>query len=353
LLLIAKRACWCSRAFAVAMAATANPALPISLAAAAAAGVAVFLLRRNDQQTSSESISVGRRAVVAAPAVAGNAGADAVRSGRPRALRKSSSILVRPMASRASGDEVVGISHRGAQHDDEPMSPNSASGTAGLLVHGCHLQADGWEEIVWGHPPARLGRLPQAVLLAHEESAKVVILGTGASQAPDGRLEGQFTLDYIMDRLDRLHDFKALQRFPLPELQTLVRATFRAELESQNTMEEVKAAFRIWTAKGVTRGFLVSSPTHLPRCLACACQAHKEDATLFEGELHASPSETCYEGFEAGDVVVVEPPHRGDRDKALDGLPFHEMVRRSFKVPPSKKVAFLKDFDQLLKKHGV
>ena len=39
---------------------------------------------------------------------------------------------------------------------------------------------------------------------------------------------------------------------------------------------------------------------------------------LFHGPIYASPSDTCYEGAQASDVVVVEPPHRGDRDKSLD-----------------------------------
>jgi len=221
-------------------------------------------------------------------------------------------------------------------------------------VHGCHLQADGWQEIVWGHPPARLGRLPQAVLLAQEEDAKVVVLGTGASQASDGRLEGQFTLDFLLERLPKLHDFSALQRYELKDLQARVRRTFTAEQRSQNTMQEVKAAFRIWTAHGVTRGFLVSSPTHLPRCLACACEAYADaNGPIFSGELLASPSETCYEGFEARDVVVVEPPHRGDRDKALDELPLHTMIRRSLKIPPEHKVAFHREFDRLVSQFDV
>lgn len=273
-----------------------------------------------------------------------------VRSPSPRKKlirRATTAILVRP-ANRGRG-AITHARHSGCWDDEaEAVSPSHATRGAGLLVHGCHLQADSWKEIVWGIPPDRLGRLPQAVLLAQEESAKVVVLGTGASKAPDGRLEGQFTLDYLLDRLDRLHDFKALQRYRLADLQALVKTAFIAELESQNTMEEVKAAFRIWTSRDIGRGFLVSSPTHLPRCLACACQAHQEEPTLFEGELHASPSETCYEGFQPGDVVVVEPPHRGDRDKTLDDLPFHEMVKRAFRVDRSRKATFLKDFDDLL-----
>lgn len=235
-----------------------------------------------------------------------------------------------------------------------PQEPEAGTAHhAGILVHGCHLQADGWEEIVWGQPPDLLGRLPQAVLLAREEAAKVVVLGTGASVSADGRLEGQYTLDFLLERLPRLHEFHALKQFPSKELERLVRSSFVAELESRNTMEEVIAAFRIWTARGVTRGFLVSSPTHLPRCLACACQAlGGEEGSRFTGELRASPSGTCYEGFEASDVVVVEPPHRGDRDKTLDELPFHELVRRSFRVPADQKKDFHHDFDALLKKYS-
>lgn len=263
--------------------------------------------------------------------------------------RHSVTILVQP----ADGELAAAAGPPGGPCHGQQVRVGPPSRAAGILVHGCHLQADGWEDIVWGHPPRRLGRLPHAVLLAREEGAKVVVLGTGASRAADGRLEGQFTLDFLLERLPRLHEFQSLQRFPLEELQRLTRRAFVAEVESQNTMEEVTAAFRIWSSHGVTRGFLISSPTHLPRCLAFACQAYKEDGSLFSGELHASPSETCYMGFEASDVVVVEPPHRGDRDKALDELPLHSMVRRSFKVPPENKADFHKEFDSLLKRYGV
>ena len=50
-------------------------------------------------------------------------------------------------------------------------SPASTSTRTGILVHGCHLSADGWEHIVWGQPPHELGRLPHAVLLAWEDRA--------------------------------------------------------------------------------------------------------------------------------------------------------------------------------------
>ena len=73
---------------------------------------------------------------------------------------------------------------------------------------------------------------------------------------------------------------------------------------------------------------------------------------LFHGPIYASPSDTCYEGAHASDVVVIEPPHRGDRDKSLDALKFHELVRRTYRVPKERKVDFLKRLEVLLEEYG-
>merc|ERR1719277_2094914 len=110
--------------------------------------------------------------------------------------------------------------------------------------------------------------------------------------------------------------------------------------ETQNTDQEVRNGLQVMARKKCTHAVLVSSPTHLPRCLACACKVASAEPGLFSGPMYASPSDTCYEGASASDVVVVEPPHRGDRDKNLDGYEFHELVKRMFRVRPAKKAEF-------------
>ena len=222
----------------------------------------------------------------------------------------------------------------------------------GILVHGCHLQAEAWEEIVWGVPPDQLGRLPHAALMAWEERARLrkIVCGTGASCADDGRLEGQYTVDLLFERLGRLREFAAFSRIPQAPLEALLRRTVVAETGSNNTVEEVEAALKLLAAENCTKAVLVSSPTHLPRCLACACRVEAEQPDLFDGSVWASPSDTSYHNFGAGDVVVVEPPHRGDRDLALDRLPFHEMVKRSYGIQGEQREAFLEEFDALLKR---
>merc|ERR1719210_1807680 len=102
----------------------------------------------------------------------------------PPGRRHSITMLVRPGYGSSS---PTSMSYQALQHKqaDGAGTPCDAR-PAGILVHGCHLQANGWEDIVWGHPPEKLGRLPQTVLLAWEERAAVVVLGTGASRAQDG-----------------------------------------------------------------------------------------------------------------------------------------------------------------------
>ena len=227
--------------------------------------------------------------------------------------------------------------------------------TLGILVHGCHLQADGWEFIVWGQPPDQLGRLPHACLLAWEERSTLrrIICGTGASQLADGTLEADVTVDFLWARLPRLREFDGFEDVDLVELEVVLRRTVRAERTSQNTTEEVREALSAFQGESIRKAVLVSSPTHLPRCLACAGKIHEEQPNLFDGSVWASPSGTSYHGAHAGDLVVVEPPHRGDRDKTLDALPFHEMVRRYYAVAPERRLEFLREFETLLGQYGV
>ena len=110
---------------------------------------------------------------------------------------------------------------------------------AGILVHGCHLSADGWEHIVWGQPPHQLGRLPHAVLLAWEEKATVVVFGTGASEK-DGLKESEYTIRYLWDHWAELAEFEPLHRVPLDEAQALMRRIAVVDAETQNTDQEVR-----------------------------------------------------------------------------------------------------------------
>mmetsp|Transcript_91593 Transcript_91593/g.290560 ORF Transcript_91593/g.290560 Transcript_91593/m.290560 type:complete len:280 (-) Transcript_91593:44-883(-) len=251
-------------------------------------------------------------------------------------------------AKKHAGEELrhTQLAERSTVEGDE----KKRSGT-GILVHGCHLKADGWEHIVWGSPPHELGRLPHAVLLAWEEQASVVLFGTGASEK-DGKKESEYTLQYLWDHWAALAEFEPLHRVPLDGAEALMRRISIVDAQTQNTDDEVREGLRRFQDHACDHAIFVSSPTHLPRCLACACKVVEQEPELFSGPIYASPSDTCYEGAAAGDVVVVEPPHRGDRDKSLDALKFHELVRRCYRVPRESKAEFLEQLGDLLQRHG-
>lgn len=282
-----------------------------------------------------------------------------VESSKPTGLppiSQTSSILVAPGRMSRENSAEFALGRAAGRLSSWRGGATSASVPLGILVHGCHLQADDWESIVWGEPPEQLGRLPHAVLLAWEErdSLRCLCFGTGASQAADGELEADYTVRYLFENISRLAHFDAFRDagVPLDELETLLRRVTCVDTASHNTVEEVREGLRAFSRTGCTRGVLVSSPTHLPRCLACACDVNEQDPDLFDGSIWASPSDTSYRDASAADVVVVEPPHRGDRDKDLDTLPFHTMVKRSYKVQGEDRARFLARFDALLQEFG-
>jgi hypothetical protein len=135
----------------------------------------------------------------------------------------------------------------------------------GVLIHGCHLQAEGWENIMFGED-GRMGRVPAGLIEAVNRNAKSVFWGTGASQSKNG---------------------------------------------------------------------IISSPTHIARCMqeACKIQGESKDRSI---RVYAKASETCYANTTPSDVVIVEPPHRGDMPK----VPFHQTTRKIFAFLQYPDLAF-------------
>lgn len=223
----------------------------------------------------------------------------------------------------------------------------------GVLVHGCHLDAYDWRGIAWGYPDAgELGRAPKGVLVAHQEQAEMLVFGTGASERivdRDGQRrtmkEGEYTLDYLLQNFDELAEFPAFGKIDLPALRAQVEATAVAESRSQNTREEVTEAAELFLERGIERMILVSSPTHISRCVRDAYTALEKDRfARLRHQLFATPSDSSYLGSRAEDVVIFEPPHRADRHSA----PIHLNVSRILRIPPDELGDFLKKLDRLL-----
>ena len=216
-----------------------------------------------------------------------------------------------------------------------------------MLVHGCHLGALNWRGIMWGNPPEEMGRIPKAVSVALQEEADVMVLGTGASEK-DGKKEGEYTRDYMLDKFLELSAFSWFSDTALEEARDRLAAISICECCSQNTLEEMEEAARIFKNMGVQKIILVSSPTHISRCIRDALVVlHTPELAGLRRHLYAAASDTSYLGGRVEDVVIFEPPHRGDQQAFLT----HYVVKRIFKIPETDMPGFLKDLDILLTKY--
>jgi DUF218 domain len=180
----------------------------------------------------------------------------------------------------------------------------------------------------------------------------VLVFGTGASERVVDRdggkrsmKEGEYTLDFLLHHFGELADFPAFAKVDLEALRQQVERTARAASRSQNTREEVTEAAELFLENGIERMILVSSPTHISRCVRDAYTA-LEDLRFdrLRHQLFATPSDSSYLGSRAEDVVIFEPPHRADRHSA----PIHLNVSRILRIPPAELGGFLQRLDRIL-----
>ncbi|WP_380176117.1 hypothetical protein ACFEMC_10560 [Kineococcus sp. DHX-1] len=186
-----------------------------------------------------------------------------------------------------------------------------------MLAHGYHVQAQQWRDVVWGDPhDNHLGRVPRAVLTALEQPNPLLLFGTGAP-AGDGVLESELTLHFARDHRSDLYDlaseFLAISRERSRLLvDDLLDQRSLCERTSTTTRTEVAAALQTSLQHRAHRLTLVSSPTHIARCLQSALTllADTPGYRRLAGRVSAVASDTTVTGRGPGDVVILEPQTR-------------------------------------------
>lgn len=174
-----------------------------------------------------------------------------------------------------------------------------------VLIHGFHLQADEWENVVWGDPSGGTwGRVPAGLRLVLRRRADLIIWGSGGSELA-GVKEAQHTFNFAVSRVSVLSELLGLDP---DDLKSILGTRSIIDAVSKNTAEEIKQALVVCQDRGLEELFLVSSPTHIARCL----QEAQKVKGLSGIDVFGLGCDTCYSGSTASDVVVVEPPHRGD-----------------------------------------
>ena len=162
------------------------------------------------------------------------------------------------------------------------------------------------------------GRVPHAINEAILENASFIFWGTGASEK-NGLKESEYTFNQTVG--PRLSEIAKKVSQDTDKLFNYLQGVSYIDRETQNTKQEITLAIKKCLEKNIAKLILVSSPTHIARCLQEALKI--KEADNLDIRIHATASQTCFANSTAADVTIFEPPHRGDRPK----IPFHTTLR--------------------------
>jgi hypothetical protein len=203
---------------------------------------------------------------------------------------------------------------------------NTTEKITALLIHGYHLGATNWEELVWGNPEHGVyGSAARGAHIAVTERPEYILWSTGASEY-QGRTEAQYTYDYAMERLEEVCPGfyeDGVDRYGTLEF---FAKRSRFDNKSQNTRQAVVHAIDFCGLHGVGRLLIVGAPTHARGLLEA--DAYRLTKPLPGIEVWETSSDVPFAGSTPLDVLVVEPPHRGDRPT----VPIHKTLREAMRL---------------------
>lgn len=228
----------------------------------------------------------------------------------------------------------------------------------GVLMHVNYLQP-GWEALAWGDPKkALMGTLPKLVqLLLVEDSREPItdiLMYTGPSRK-DGLTEGEYSKKYLLDHFDQLKNFPQLRPL-LEKLSYEESKAFKAQLDKIiypkeqliNSADEVLNAAHYFEEHGITKVYQLAIASHAPRCIQLQALVRYRHQIPSEQFWYTIAADTTFENTAPNDVIVAEPPHRGD-DPALGVHPsITDLLKQYYKLPYEARQPFLKAVELVL-----
>lgn len=232
-------------------------------------------------------------------------------------------------------------------------------------MHVNYLQP-GWEEMAWGEPDKGLmGTLPKLVQLilveSPDEPITEIVMYTGPSRK-DGLNEGEYSKKFLLDHFDQLKDFPQL--IPLLEKMTdKQRQLLKSQLEQNihtldqlvNSADEVINAARYFEEHGVTKVYQIAIASHAPRCIQLQALVRYRHQIPPEQFWYTVVAETTFAGTAPNEVIVAEPPHRGD-DPAFGIHPsITDLLKQYYTLPYDARQPFLRGVASVLEgleEHG-
>lgn len=225
-------------------------------------------------------------------------------------------------------------------------------------MHVNYLQP-GWEALAWGKPDKGLmGTLPKVVQLLllqnPDEPISDIIMYTGPSRK-DGLNEGEYSKKYLIDHFDELKDFPQLAPI-IAALSDERRQALKFQLEQNihtleqlvNSADEVINAAKYFSKHNVTKVYQVAIASHAPRCIQLQALIRYRNEIPPEQFWYTIAADTTFEGTAPNDVIVAEPPHRGD-DPAFGIHPsITDLLKQYYKLPYEARQPFLEGVASVL-----
>jgi hypothetical protein len=225
-------------------------------------------------------------------------------------------------------------------------------------MHVNYLQP-GWEALAWGEPEKGLmGTLPKVVQLIlledSQEPITDILMYTGPSRK-EGLTEGEYSKRYLLDHFEELKDFPQLKQL-IEKLSDKQIQILQEQLEQNihtleqliNSADEVINAANYFADHGITKVYQVAVASHAPRCIQLQALVRYRHEIPPEQFWFTIAADTTFEGTAPNDVIVAEPPHRGD-DPAFGVHPsITDLLKQYYKLPYEARQPFLKGVASVL-----
>jgi hypothetical protein len=227
----------------------------------------------------------------------------------------------------------------------------------GILLHTYHLGAVEWEGLVWGNPETdELGTVPTLAdtlldIPSDEEVASIIC--NGPSEV-DGVLEGDYTKNLLLSRIGELAAFPRIGS-RLEQMSEEDADVFRRRLGElvvgpsiRNTATEIEAAAQFFREEGVTNVLQIAAATHAPRVIKEQGVARMLGIIPPDQRWRTTMSDTSFAGSTPADVVVAEPPHRGDDPMRGHSLSWPATLKRYQPLGTGAKLRVLQGLHTLI-----
>lgn len=178
------------------------------------------------------------------------------------------------------------------------------------MVLGYSPNQENFEEVVWGAPPDKPGRLVTGLKVFLEDPDANILIITGGTEK-DGKKEAEWMRDLLYEKIDKLSDFKVFsvfQEYSSSAIKDFIDRKVVLETEARNTRENLQNVAKILSRNAINSVVIVTSPDHISRAIRDAIIYWQDDFPELARNLFGAPSVTLYSGGKISDVVIAEPP---------------------------------------------